>query len=435
MKIISFASALLLSLPLWAGALDRAFLRGTCDHADMKYARGETMTFTIRLTDVEGEPEPGQYVAWERTGDDGERESGRVPLTREPLVVATSLDRPGYVRIVADAMNADGTRIVKNDPSLKYDAKYLAFNGGACVEPENIVGCSEPNDFDAFWAKRKARLAALPMKAEMLSVAGTNEAVSIYAVTVNCAGARPVTGYLTVPNAPGKFPAQLRMDGYEKFSMESAIAPTDGPADRINFHINAHGYELGREEEYYREFYTSIKSGGCDYAFDARQNADAEQAYFSGMSYRVMRAIQFLKTQEKWNGKDLWMSGGSQGGLQALWGGALDAAVTEVRLDLNPWCCDLAGFEQCGRNCGDWRVSWTEALGYYDAAHHAKRIGPQCRVSLTRLGMGDYVCPPSGTSILWNNLKCPKRFVWTQGMTHGYTPPEPRQERVDEEKW
>ena len=68
-----------------------------------------------------------------------------------------------------------------------------------------------------------------------------------------------------------------------------------------------------------------------------------------------------------------------------------------------PWCCDLGGI-RLNRLRG-WRPDFTDALGYYDPVNMAKRI--HCKTSITS-GLGDYVCPPSGVSVLYNNIKAPK---------------------------
>lgn len=173
------------------------------------------------------------------------------------------------------------------------------------------------------------------------------------------------------------------------------------------------------------------------YAFDRNENADPEKAYFSGMSYRVMRAVEFAKTLPGWNGRDLVVEGGSQGGLQAVWAAALCADVTEARADA-PWCCDLAKGE-LGRFMGDtdqpggrapWFVPYVSALRYYDPVNHARRVPATVAFTIPRAGLGDYVCPPSGVAVLWNNLACPKQITWLQSATHGVSPHEKEPQQV-----
>jgi cephalosporin-C deacetylase-like acetyl esterase len=192
----------------------------------------------------------------------------------------------------------------------------------------------------------------------------------------------------------------------------------------ITFDVNAHGYELGRDQEYYNEFFSDKPR----YAFDIEENKNPETAYFMGMAYRVMRALEYVKSLPEWNGKDLVVTGGSQGGLQTVWAAALDHDVTRAEASI-PWCCDFAGPEKFGRING-WRPKYVRGLDYFDCINMAKRIPETCYFKVPRAGLGDYTCPPSGIAILFNNVKGPKEIKWVQGSTHGYTPPQPNQEWV-----
>ncbi len=46
----------------------------------------------------------------------------------------------------------------------------------------------------------------------------------------------------------------------------------------------------------------------------------------------------------------------------------------------------------------------------------------KCRVEITRAGLGDYTCPPSGLALFYNAIKSPKSITWVQGSRHGHTP-------------
>ena len=114
------------------------------------------------------------------------------------------------------------------------------------------------------------------------------------------------------------------------------------------------------------------------------------------------------------------------GGLQTMWAAGIDPDVSEAR-PIIPWCCDMGGRKTLGRVSPSWGVDETEAIRYFDPVNFAKRVSPKCRVEITRAGLGDYCCPPSGIAVLYNNLKCPKKITWVQGSTHGYVPPEEHQ--------
>lgn len=401
---------------------DKVHVTGTTDKNPLCYALGEIMTFTV-TTDFSGQkPTQDYFLVWSRSGDDGKTDKGRTRVTEEPLTIKTSLDKPGFVRIIAKLTDKDGNELYTK--GLWNNKTAISFEGGAGVQPEMLTaGAEEPQDFDAFWQKQKARLAAVPLKYEMKRVElkpGTNLKSEVYAVTIDCAGPHPVTGYLTIPvgAAAKSLPAQANYFGY---GVDAQWPPLDGPEDRISFMVNAHGFLLNQPDSYYKDFENEIKSNGQIYAFDPKQNSDPETAYFNGMALRVMRSLEFLKQLPQWNGKDLIVAGGSQGGLQTIWAAGLDSDVS-LALPSIPWCCDLNGSSK-GRLRG-WFPGYVDALGYYDTVNHAKRI--QCPVEITRAGLGDYACPPSGVTVLYNAIKTPKKILWFQGSTHGFVPKNPQ---------
>ena len=394
--------------PSHVSAASQPQLMGVTDKDPLTYRPNETMTFTLS-------PQGGDAVRWTRTGDDGKEENGEAKADA-PVTVKTSLDRPGFVRLVAELLDASGKAIAR-------------FDGGAGVDVGKIRADNpEPADFDAFWARHKATLAKVPMDgATCKEVASGRADVRLYEVSVPCAGPRPATGFLSVPAKPGKFPARVHFHGYNaSWRPDARNTPKPGTLrpDDILLDLSAHGYEFNREEAYYKNLRKACGSNGHDYAFDPIQNADPEKAYFCGMTYRVMRGLQYLKSRPEWDGKTLVVEGGSQGGLQSIWAAALDSDVTECRPFI-PWNCNSGG-PAAGRARGDWHIPWVPALGYYDAANMARRIPKTCRVDVTWAGLGDYICPPSGVAAFYNNLTCPKKIKWVQGATHFRWPPDPK---------
>ncbi len=437
---------LALASAAFAGELDNGFLKGVTDKEKPFYAPGETMTFTLRLEGIKAFPPGEWFIKWERAGDDGKRDGGKVPASlTEPLVIKTSIDQPGFVRILAMLVDGQGNVYRKNIPAnaLTPDGtrpmnhaerhdKRIFFDGGAGVQPEKLRGEPEPKDFDAFWARQRAKLAKVPVRADRKRLTDSNQGY-VYAVQIDCAGPRPVTGYLTMPKGVDegkKYPCRLETHGY-------SYRPPHNPSgwirpDEIVLNINAHGMKLpafGADEAYYKELGEAIKSNGRQYAFDPVQNSDPEQAYFNGMVLRVMRGLQYLKTLPEWNGKDLYASGGSQGGLQTIWAAGCGEGVTKAESGIT-WCCDMARnslrLERKFASDG-WYIPWVPALGYYDPVNFAKRIPKTCLTIITRAGLGDYCCPPRGLAILYNNIPGPKKIWWVQGSTHGYVPPSPNQ--------
>ena len=266
-----FAAGLTLAAAsAFAGVFDNALLKGRTDK-DGFYRENEPITFTFQVEGVTNALPPGAYfITWERTGDDAQKQSGKVALPlKEPLVIKTALAKPGFVRVEARVVDQAGKRVGRPQNGKTME---VFFDGGAGVEPEKLQALPEPADFDAFWAKHKAALAAVPIRAERKEVPSRDKNVRVYAVSVACAGPRPVTGYLTIPvQATAEHPiaAQVVFHGYSGNSIQRS--PEGGPHNLINFDINAHGYELGHEDAYYKEFYKSIQSHKQSYAFDPEQ--------------------------------------------------------------------------------------------------------------------------------------------------------------------
>ena len=387
-------------------------LTGKTDKPSALYEPGEKMVFSVRLED-DGKPVAGRRLTWQRTGDDQKSEKGEAISGEQPLQVVTACDRPGFVRLVVSALDEAG-KVLENESRQK-----VLFEGGAGVQPERLDSVPEPADFDAFWAGQKAELARTPLKVlEMKPVPETVAGVTTFDLKVACAGGMPVSGYYSkrADAAPKSAAARVEFQGYSVVSAgRRDAAARDPQRPVIVLCINVHGIENGREPEYYKRLgETTLKS----YAFNREENARRETAFFNGMTLRLLRALEFVKAQPEWDGKTLTVSGGSQGGLQSLTAAGLDPAVTRCEA-YKPWCCDRGG-PTLGRLAG-WRPEYTAALNYFDPANHARRI--RCETFINA-GLGDYVCPPSGVSVVYNHIRAPKTLEYIQGATHGYNPPD-----------
>ena len=394
----------------WATSAAEYSIRGTTDKKVAIYKPGEKMEFTFRVVDGETAI-AGKMLKWTRTGDDGKSENGEGVADENGLKVTASTDKPGFVRIVVAAYGEDGKHLQGYAGGWGSNKNGdIFFDGGACVEPEKLQAVQEPNDFDAFWKAAKAKLAEVPIKAELKELTSKNPNVKLFAVTLNCAGPKPVTGYLTVPaNAKEKsLAACVQFQGYG--------TGKHNPPGWLNewaivFEVNAHGMELGKDDEYY----TQLQKDLSGYCFKNDENANREKTYYYGMALRVMRALQYVKTLPEWNRKDLQSNGGSQGGLQGLWGAGLDSDVTSSDI-WSPWSCDFGGIT-LGRLRG-WRPDYNEALNYFDPVFHAKRI--KGKVHLVA-NYGDYTCPPSGVWLVYNNIPHENKSMEVkQGCTHGF---------------
>ena len=411
----AFCAALSLSAVNWDGAS----ISGTTPGGRMCFGLGEEIVLTLLLDGVD-EPLPAEtyFVDWERRGDDGKRERGRValPFPAGGHVIRTSSDTPGWVLVEANVVDKAGKRVPKNHPW----EKRVFFQGGALVAPGEIPMAEEPRDFDAFWSGCLKELSKVPLAADVKPVESSDVAVKLYAVSIACAGPRPVTGWLTVPvaaSASNRLPIEACFRGA---SHDDLAIPKELPHDRIYMIVSANGFELGKGADYVKQFFASICKPGFEYGFDPDSNRSRETSYWKYCALRAVRYVQWLKTLPEWDGKNLTLIGGSQGDWQAYWAAAFVPGVTKMNAN-GSWGCDWKGQSTLGRIKSTYRPGcWFDDMAYFDPVFLAKRI--TCPVDIAFAGLGDTCSTPDSLTLVYRNLRGPKSITYVQGSTHGWRP-------------
>ena len=112
------------------------YLRGDSDRNPLTgYRAGDTITFTLKA-DLAGQTAPANWtMEWVRSGGDGKVETGSAPANK-PVIVKTSLDRPGFV----DTGAAFKTQIAHTAPDTFSDAfAFLVFEEGAESDKSGTV--------------------------------------------------------------------------------------------------------------------------------------------------------------------------------------------------------------------------------------------------------------------------------------------------------
>ncbi len=388
----------------------RCYFTCETDKSPLEYTVGEEMTFTLSLK-YDGETVSAPMFSY-KLEFDGNQETlyGEAPGESGTFEIKTSIDTPGFVKIYANATSSIGVEF----------RDILPFEGGAAANIDEITqSVSEPEDFDEFWQSEIARLDEVaPVMTVKKDISENYPGYTVLDIRIDCVDA-PVSGYLSIPDGakPGSLGILVGYTGYGVISPEPTVRE-----DRIVFTVNAHSLDNGRESGYYSEVASTIL---YSYGFNRYENADRNRVYFKNMILRDVQAVRYLKTLKEWNGKDVVLNGGSQGGYQCLAVAAFDPDVTYVYAAY-PWLCDL-GNTTLNRIPG-WHPEFTEALRYYDAINFAKRIKCQTRIDA---GLGDYVSPPSGVAAMVNAMSAPVKLDFTQGMTHTHLPPEAQEFTIE----
>lgn len=374
----------------------------TTDKEPVLYKCGETavVTFSTPYTnDLE--------VTWKM-----HRDYDDMIVNGTGSVVKVTMDRPGFVWIEAKAAN--GRWPFTYDASVGFDIDKIR------------VTTPRPADFEKFWADRKAEVASIDMNPRVEEVKSPTPGVKLFKVHLDAPGmGKLASGWLSIPEPKKhgkKFPAEATFFGYgNSWGAHHHKPPTSCPNDRIEFLVNAHAYELMREKEHYDEVYKAAQSNGHTHGLDPVQNAKPETCYFLGMVLRDLAAIRYLKTRPEWNGKDLTVTGHSQGGLQSVWMSALADGVTKLRAEA-PWNCNMAGWTEGRIRPTRLPIENADGLAYFDPCHMTTLFPKNLDAEIIRAGLGDYCCPPSGIAAFYNSILCPKKISWAQGSHHSDLP-------------
>lgn len=385
------------------------------DHRDWTYRLGEPVKFRIMVT-ADNTPVDNATVTWS-VGPEmmpAEKKTALVPL--DGLVVdGGTLHTGGFIRCKA---------------SVEFAGRTYHGTATAAYAPESIRPVqTEPADFDSFWQKGKDELAQVPVEAKVtLLPEACTDTVNVYHVGIRTlsrswSAAGRVYGILTEPKAPGRYPAVLMVPG-------AGVRPYSGNADlaargAIVLEIGIHGIPVNLAKEVYDQLGVGALNGYPTFNLD-----DRNTYYYRRVYLNCIRANDFLASRPMWNGKDLLVTGASQGGLLSIVTAALDPRVTALAA-IHPALSDVAG-PLHGR-AGGWPHPFKPAddgspaihatpakiatLTYYDAVNFARRIkAPGFYI----WGFNDEVCPPTSTFAAYNVITAPKSLAVQPEQAHTY---------------
>ena len=407
-------SALILSLSLLLFAAQAQQpaqplpLAVSVDHADALYRVGETVTFTIKKT-ADSPLAADAEVAWTISKDGiPPIQNGKAKLANGAATITGKLDEPGFLLCRATAT---------------VDGKPVAALAGAGFAPTEIKpSLPVPDDFDAFWAAQKKKLAAVPMKAKLTPAPTASKKAELFDAQVDALGA-PVSGYFARPIGakPKSLPIILTVHG-AGVNSSNPIGPV-GWADQglLAMDINAHGIPNGQP----KEFYTGLNEGRLkDYRWVGRESR--ETIYFLGMFLREVRALDFLCAQPEWDGKTVVVYGSSQGGFQAFAAAYLDPRVTFFAAGV-PAGSDHTGMA-ANRIAGWPKIvpvtdgkpdpKALEAARYFDNMNFAAHT--KAKGAVVTVGFIDQTCPPSSVYAAFNALPIANKRIFND-IPHGHT--------------
>ena len=278
-----------------------------------------------------------------------------------------------------------------------------------------------PSDFDAFWQANLEEAGQTPVSVTCKQVEKyTTEEFDCYLLKLKTDSRHSIYGYLTKPKAEGKYPVVLCPPGAGIKTIKEPMRNTYYAKNGfIRLEIEIHGLNPEMTDTQFKEITTAFdyENGYLVNGLDNKDNYYMKHVYVA-----CVRALDYLCSLPEWDGKNVFVQGGSQGGALSLITAGLDPRVTACVAN-HPALADMAGYldHRAGgyphfNRLNDMLTPGKVAtMAYYDVVNFARRI--TCPVYLT-WGYNDNVCPPTTSYIVWNLITAPKESLITPVNEH-----------------
>lgn len=395
--------ALFVSLQLFAQPrVERVKVMVSPDKNDWTYKSGERAEFEIRVVqnnvfldeiEVGYRIQPEKVEVWEE---------GTVTLKKGVATVKSKKFKDaGFLRCHASVV-VDGK---------KYSSYSTAGFSPEKIEPTTTL----PNDFEAFWKKGKEDLAKVPINPVLTLIPErcTNKADVYHVQLDNISG--NIYGILCKPKQAGKYPAILHVPG-------AGIRPYYGDvweaeAGFVSFTIGIHGIPLTLDPL----VYDNLRYGALSNYWTMNLD-DKDNYYYKRVYLGCVRSVDFIESLDCFDGENIGVTGGSQGGALSIITAGLDKRIDYLAA-FYPALSDLTGYLY-GR-AGGWphmfrdefsnKPEKIETSKYYDVVNFARFVEVPGWYSW---GYNDNVCPPTSAYAAFNVIPGSKELHIFQETQH-----------------
>lgn len=326
----------------------------------------------------------------------------------------------------------------KKTPGFR-DMKLSVSLDGKTYEHHIKVGFSvdkikpytqEPQDFRSFWQKNVEELKQVPMSyTKELYKDYCTDKIDCYLVKLQIDKmGHSMYGFLFYPkNAqPGKHPVVLCPPGAGiktiKDPMRNKYYAENG---FVRFEVEIHGLDPRISSETFGEISRAFNDRNGGYLVNGLENKDIY--YMKHVYVGLVRCIDFLTSLPEWDGKNVAVQGGSQGGALAIIAAGLDSRVTQCVAN-HPALSDMAGYAAKGGTggyphfCRQPQIlsnkDCLNTLAYFDVVNFARYVKAPTYLTW---GYNDVTCPPTTSYAVWNTLKCTKESLLTPINEHWTT--------------
>ena len=375
------------------------------DRPDWTYKTGETATFMVYVL-KSGVPLSDAHIDYAAGPEMYQDVKDSFVLPDGTLKLTGTMDQPGFYRV---------------DVTAHVGGKDYKGACGAAFSPEQLQPSTVmPNDFSEFWqnAITEARKTELNPTKRLLPERCTKN-VNVYEVSFqNILPDYRTYGILCVPVKEGKYPALLRVPG-------AGVRPYGGDVwtaaqGAITLEIGIHGVPVTMDQKVYDDMFHGALNWYWEFYTD-----DRDKNYYKRVVIGCIRALDYIEEFTPWNGKEMGVTGSSQGGFLTLATAALDKRITYYA-PVHAALCDhtnsLRGIA-CGwphyfyYNKGVGQEKQIEVSRYYDGINFARLITDK-QQGWFSFGYNDDVVPPTTAWETYNTVTAPKAISPYQATWH-----------------
>lgn len=377
------------------------------DHPDWIYRTGEKAKIKISLFKY-GIPQDGITVNYE-TGSElmPSDKTGSITLKNGKAEINIgTLDKPGFRDCIF---------------SIMINGKKYSHHVKVGFSPDKIKPYTEmPDGFMDFWKNNIKEASEFPLKyTKEKAEEYCTEKIDCYIIKLQLNNrGQAVYGYLFYPkNAkPESCPVVLSPPGAGIKTIKEPLRHKYYAEEgfiRLEFEI--HGLNPTMSEEQFKEISNAFNGKENGYLTNGLDNKD--NYYMKRVYLSCLRCIDLLTSLPEWDGKNVIVQGGSQGGALAMITAGLDKRVTACVVN-HPALSDMAGY-MAGRAGGYPHFFRTrgmdtkeklETMSYYDVVNFARLIKAD---TFMTWGFNDNTCPPTTSYAVYNTLECNKEALIT----------------------
>lgn len=411
---VFFAIAL---IAFWAGNLSAQIAKAPRSymdllvvptHGDWNYRTGETAELTVHAY-AGGNALNNVTIVYEAGNE-------MMPTDTKGEALLTN----GQATIRFGTMNVPGFRVCT--VHFTYEGKQYREQVKVAFSPQDIRPTVEmPKDFRPFWEKVLKEASKIPAQVEVTPLPDkSTDRVVVSLVRLQCSEkGHYIYGYLSKPRKEGRYPVLMVPPG----AGIKRITPINEYAEAgyITLVIEVHGLSPLADDATAK----SLSAAAGEYTIRALDKP--ENYYYKKVYAGCIRAMDYLCSLPEFDGRNVGVCGGSQGGALTIVTAALDPRVTFLAA-FYPALSDMPGFLH--DRAGGWPKMFApdvvhklpvsteiaaRTLAYYDVVNFARMLTVPGFYSF---GYNDNTCSPTSVQAVINAVTAPKEVVVTPVSAH-----------------